>query len=410
MSKPIINKFRNGFTVGFIPEHGLGSVTIQLRGLAGSNYENKKQIGCAHIVEHLSIENSNKNKVLEVGGKIIGVTSRDDVLFMVRVLKKDFSLGIDYLFTLLNSYYFKEESFEVQKKIAIEEIKRFSSIPEKLIGRLSYKNCYPKSRLAEFNTGNLEDMKNLRLSDVLEFKKKYYKAGNFCLTVAGDLRPQQVISKCMSRFGLLPTSLRSATLQHKKDKRLRIKNYVSKYYEQTHLEISYYGYLSSESKKFSSEVLAKLFDNYLKNKVRAQKGYAYNINCGSFSSQTFGTFTIYAGLNKKNIRDIMEILKNIINNPQILINEKDIEIAKNQIISELIFNYEKTSYKTEYYSHLILLGFLKQTFDYELLSIEKVNESSLYEVFKEVFRQNPKITVLSDSDHTKVIKKLLPML
>lgn len=410
MSKPIINKLKNGFVVGFVPHHGVKSVTIQLRGFAGSNFEKKNQIGSAHLVEHFSVENSNKDRVMEAGGKIVGVTSRDDVLYMVKVLKKDFALGVDYLFSVMNSRNFNKESLETQKKIAQEEIKRFVNIPEKLINRLSFRMLYPKDRMANYNTGDLEDIKKLSIENLIEFKKKNYKAGNFCIVVAGDLTPKQVLSKCTSKFGILARSERKYPRLPKRDKQLRVLNIHNRYFTQTHIKIDYYGFLLTESGKFALSVLAKLFDNYLKIKVRAQKGYAYNVGCEIFSSYSYGTFSIYVALAKENVNKVLEIISYVFKNPEAIINDRNISIAKNQIISDLEFSFDKTSFKAEYYSQLILQNFLRQTFDYETVSIEKVTEKSIYKVFDEVAKQKPKITVLSDSDILKLVKKYAPVL
>jgi predicted Zn-dependent peptidase len=410
MVNHVIKKLNNGFVMAFVPHRGVKSVTIQLRGFAGSNFEKSNELGVAHLTEHMSLESPAKDDLLLRGAKIIGVTSRDDVLFMVKVLKKDFYAAVDYLYEVFTYRGFSNRLLESQKGVAEEEAKRFTNVPEKLIGRLSYRLMYPHQRISEFNTGSIEDIKKISIDDILEFKNRLYTPENFGLTVSGDLRPHQVISRSLMKFGGLGYSGKKRTrikiIKLNKNKGFKIQNVYNKFFNQSHIRIDYYGYLLSNPERFAGLVLAKLLDNYLKYEIKTKRGFAYNMVCESFSSYSYGVFGYYFASDKKNIEDVLNIIFNIGAVFSKIASPENVLMAKNQILSEMEFAYEKTSFRAEYYSNLALQGLYKQTFSYELNNFEKVSFVDLYGVFKKIIGQKPKITILSDTQIDKRVRKI----
>lgn len=410
MTNQIVKKLNNGFVVAFVPHRGVKSVTLQLRGYAGSNFENTRERGAAHLVEHMSLECPGKDELLLKGAKIIGVTSRDEVMFMVKVLKKDFYHAVDYLGEVFTFEGFSESMLRSQKGVSEEEEKRFMNVPEKLIGRLSYRLLYPNQRMAEFNTGSIEDINKISREEVFGFKKRLYRPENFSLTVSGDLRSHQVVSRSLTVFGRIGPGLKKQNrikpVKLKKNKKFKIQNIVNRFYTQTHVMINYYGYLLSDTERFSALVLAKILDNYLKSEIKTKRGYAYNVGCESFSSHSYGIFTYYFASDKKNIENILRTVLSIKVIFSDVASPDSILVAKNQLLSEMEFAYEKTSFRAEYYSNLVLQGLYKQTFSYELNKIENVSYEDLHEVYKRIIGQEPKITVLSDTRIDGKIKEI----
>jgi zinc protease len=410
MGHHLIKKLNNGFVVAFVPHRGVRSVTLQLRGLAGSNFEKNNEIGAAHLTEHMSLENPAKDLLLLKGAKIVGVTSRDEILFMVKVLKKDFAAAIDYLYEVFTYEGFGNRLLESQKGVAEEEAKRFTNVPEKLIGRLSYRLLYPHHRISEFNTGSAEDIKKISMSNIFEFKNRFYRPENFSLTVSGDLRSHQVINQSLLKFGVLSQHGKKQNsvkiLKLPKKKGFRMQSVCNKFFIQSHVRVDYYGYALSSPERLKALVLAKLLDNYLKHEIKTKKGFAYNVGCESFSSHSYGVFSYYFASDKKNVGEVLKVIFDTEMQYAKIASSDNILMAKNQLLSEMEFAYEKTSFRAEYYSSLTLQRLYKQTFSYELSRLEKVSSNDLYKVLKKLVSQEPKITVLSDINMEKKVRKI----
>jgi len=123
------SKLKNGLRYILINQKGAGSVTVHLRGLAGSRFEKNTEVGASHILEHLLLNNKYRDKVFNQGGKIVGVTGREDILFMVKVRKTDLEIALEYLSSILKSADIDNKTFSNEKKVVIEEIRRFSNVP-----------------------------------------------------------------------------------------------------------------------------------------------------------------------------------------------------------------------------------------------------------------------------------------
>jgi len=406
VNKPIIKKLKNGFKVVYVPHRGVESVVLHLRGLAGSNYENKKQVGAAHLTEHLLSQISSKDKLLFNGANIINLTSRDNVLFMIKIQKKDMEPALIYLSDVFGRSTFDKNELEIQKNIVVEEIKRFENIPEKLVSRLSYKILYPHGRMTDLNTGDIKNVIKISTKYVSSFKHSYYTTENFILCFSGDLNPKKLFALAEKYFGTFPRKAKTRIAVHKKDMGLKVQCTNSEYFKQAHIKIDFYGYPLTNNKCIVSSLISKILDSHLKKTVRFQKGLVYNINCTSFSSGSYGVFSIYFASNQDKQYEILSYIIQTLNNVGRLINTFNLQGAKNTALSDLIFNADKTSFRADYYSESFLYGNPLRTYNKELKLIKNVNLAYATKVAKEIFKQNPKITVLSgESDPTK-IKKL----
>lgn len=400
MEKPLVKKLKNGFIIGFVPHKGVKSVTLQLRGLAGSNYEAKDQIGASHLVEHLSVENKEKEQIMRKGGKIVGVTSRDEVLYMVKVLKKDLPLALKYFSEVFSGSEFGKDRFLIQKNIAKEEVKRFMNVPEKLIGRVSYQLMFPGQRSAGLNTGSVKDLDKLSLASLMRFKKQNYIPNKFCLTISGDVNSTSAIKECEKLFKRFKRgAIKNISLVS--DNKFCEQKIYSNFYTQTHIKIDYQGRTISDELRFSTLVLAKCIDIYLKSELRTKKGLVYNAACESFFSGNYGIFSIYCATDHRNALVSIKTLLSIYASLPNIINAGNLELAKNQILADLQFSYEKTSFRADYYSQLLLSGMYGLTFDQELKNIKSITLKDLLSVSKSIFSQEPKITIFTKKPFSK---------
>jgi predicted Zn-dependent peptidase len=394
MEKPVIKKLKNGFVIGFIPHKGVKSLTLQLRGLAGSNYEEKGQTGASHLAEHLSVERKEREEILFKGGKIVAMTSRDEVLYMVKVLREDLAQALRFYYEVFSNTDFKEKRFVVDKNITKEEIKRFMNVPEKMIARVSYQLMFPGQRIGGLNTGSNKDLNKLDLDDVVNFKRQNYVPNRFCLTISGDMSSKVAISRCEKVFGKFRSGP-DRKLNLTVDESLRFQNTYNNFYTQSHIKVDYYGLLLSNPLHISSLVLAKCIDNYLKSELKIARGLVYNTGCESFCSENYGVFSLYCATDYRNTKQVLKLFLNIRGALPVILNTRNVSLAKNQIVTDMEFSYEKTSFRADFYSQLILSGQEACTFDDEVKKIRKVTVKDLVGNSEMILEQKPKITLFT---------------
>ena len=109
--------------------------------------------------------------------------------------------------------------------------------------------------------------------------------------------------------------------------------------DQTHLALGIHAPSFSNKKKYASElfnaILGEGMSSRLFSEVREKRGLAYTIRSLIDCERNYGSRIIYAGIEKKNIKKVKEIILKEIKK-MIKLNAKDLEEAKEQKIG----NYE----------------------------------------------------------------------
>lgn len=395
MRAPKVRKLKNGLGVYVIPRADVDSVTIHLKGLAGSNYEKSNQIGLAHLLEHLNLLKGNKNKILINGGRILGVTSRDDVLYMVKVLKEDVLDGLEFLSHIFDKNSFSNEDATTQKKIVIQEIKRSQNIPEKIINSISYKILFPNDRLSIKNTGYENHIRALEIKELNSFQDKCYTPNNFVLVLCGNIKQNNVFPYIEKFFSHIPKGQKLNHTKHNTNEIKGVQSIKIKGLKQNHVKIDFYGYKTKDDKRYSSIILASILNTFLKNLIREKLGYVYGISCNSFSTGSYGLFSIGFSCEKEKVQEVIKIILDVLKNIQKIIGIRNIEHVKKKVGADFTFRFEKTSQIAEYYSDLLLHGSENQNHLYELKAIKNTNVQDIGETAFEITTQEPKITILT---------------
>jgi predicted Zn-dependent peptidase len=168
-----------------IPDFNLCSVTVHLRGNAGSNMETHAQIGSAHVIEHCQINgNTHRISIENSGGVVLGVTSREDVLYMTKTLAKNIDDALLFALDIFSGL--KERNIGETKRRIEKEIQRYKDIPEKLISRYTYRQTFQDKRAYYLNTGSVSQVRRLTHANITNFYNSQYKKDKFILVVYGN--------------------------------------------------------------------------------------------------------------------------------------------------------------------------------------------------------------------------------
>lgn len=391
-------RLRNGLRVVVTP-HKVDSITLCLRGLAGSNYENRKELGAAHFLEHLLLETSDKNMILSLGGRITATTSRDDVAFLVKLLKEDLAVGIKYLAEVYTNEDYSQNSLRSVKNTIKHEIRQNSENPIKHIGRIAYKILYPNQRFSILNTGTLEDVEVLEKDSLKSFRKKHYELNNFVLSVCGDIEPQNVFKFAERHFKFKEKKKVKFALNHNYSKNLAFQVEKRASLQQTHLRIDYEGFKTSDNKKYPALIAAKIIRDQVYKKLRTRP---YILDVASFSSNSYGLFGLYTAISEDMLDEFFAsyifALKKC--------RANGISEYKKKIHTDFVFALEKTSLRADHYSELYLYKNNEKNHLEEIEKVMQCSEADVEEIIREVREANPKITVLTKNLAAEDIKNI----
>jgi predicted Zn-dependent peptidase len=387
------------------------SVSLHLRGRAGSNYETESQVGSAHLIEHLAVASSAtkdlRAKIQNSGGKIFGITSRDDVLIIVRILKAHLALGVQLLSQVFDESQIATAKFLPTKDSIKLEVKKFLEDPEKLIGRVAYKIIFPNTRLARFNTGSLDDIDSLKVEKALEFYKARYTPQNFVLVASGDIVDTKFEKLVENYFGKSKVGVAKPAEKFEPTVFAQTKGFAGQtivlpHYAQTHVKIDYYGVTYNDKQKYAAMILAKVLDGYIKSSLKNELGIAYTINCDSFSAESYGLFGFYAAVEDKNFE---RVCQEIIACTKSKLTKEAVEAAKESIVAEMLFYFDKISGRADFYSEHLLFGTGKQSHETEIKKIKAASVAEVLAAGNQIFATDPKVTVMTKRTDLSDLKK-----
>ena len=166
----------------------------------GSSSEIKNEEGMAHFLEHMIFKGSKylkegefDLKIESLGGSSNAATGLDDVHYHVLVPPDYIEEGLKLLLELLLFPKIEEDSFEMEKKVVLEEIAQTIEQPDEIIYMKLLKGCFSPHRYSRPILGYKNNVINIMPNQMKSFHKKHYVGKNCTLCIAGKL-PKEIYS------------------------------------------------------------------------------------------------------------------------------------------------------------------------------------------------------------------------
>lgn len=202
----------NGLTVLIHEDHSDPICYVDVTYHVGSAREQQGRSGFAHFFEHMMFQGS-KNVadeqhfkiITEAGGVLNGSTNTDRTNYFETVpsnqLEKMLWLEADRMGFLLDSV--TQKKFEVQRAtVKNERGQRYDNAPYGLVREKGGESFYPKGHPYSWSTiGYLVDLDRVDVNDLKRFYMRWYGPNNAVLTIAGDVKTDEVLQMVQKYFG-----------------------------------------------------------------------------------------------------------------------------------------------------------------------------------------------------------------
>ena len=203
------NQLPCGVEYGVCPLGDRSIVSFQIRILAGACDEPVDKLGLARLlVETIDKETAQKGgRELLDAFDVIGTSprigsGRETMTFGCTVLPEHFDRAMELHAEFLRTPTFPEESFTVNKELALQELVTLEddahSLADKHIGRLAY-----GSILGRHPLGEKETLSSITRDDVESYWRSRFSAGRMIVSVAGAVEPEHVaavLQRCFDGF------------------------------------------------------------------------------------------------------------------------------------------------------------------------------------------------------------------
>lgn len=342
----------NGIPVVMEPISGVRSVAVGVWVKVGSRYETHEESGISHFLEHMFFKGTKKRTTKDIsvdidslGGDLNAFTSRENTAFYIKVLDEHVDKGVDLLSDIFVNSVFPEDELEKEKKIIREEIKMVEDTPDDYIHDLFSLTVWGQEGIGQPILGRRETVASFTRDHVMSHIKKYYGTKDIVISCAGNFNREEMIALLNRRFG----GLRQGSKPKKGIEPVfqrSIKVY-SKEMSEAHICIGVPGVSQVSEERYAFFVLNTILgagvSSRLFQEIRERRGLAYSVYSFTSSYQDAGLWGVYAGVSKKRIREVAELIIAEMRDFSHTLTDVELQRAKNHLKGNLILGLESTN-------------------------------------------------------------------
>ncbi|PIN77248.1 hypothetical protein COV15_02785 [Candidatus Woesearchaeota archaeon CG10_big_fil_rev_8_21_14_0_10_34_12] len=331
-------KLKNGLTVLF-EKRSLPVVSISASVNMGAAFENEKNKGMSHFMEHLMFKGTNSRSQEEIareiekkGGVLNAYTSEEITSYWNKLPSRHIFTGISIASDLILNPKFDAVEFEKEKKVIVEEIKMYHDSP----GRHVYdkiKEMLYKKPFGMSIAGTEQIINGMTRQGIVDSFESIYTSDSMVLAVVGDADFDEI---CRQAEKIYPKKTRKI-LEHNPIKQNSQQTEKRSGIDQAHFIFGFHAPALKDKQRYTYEVAgAYLFggmSSRLFQEIREKRGLAYAVKGDLDLGKEYGYSAIYVGTMPDKIKKIKDIILKEIRELKNL-NQLEFNECKEQLIGE----------------------------------------------------------------------------
>ena len=314
----------------------LASINIGVN--IGSLYEDEKELGMSHFVEHMLFKgtknrsNEQLNRELEfLGGDYNAYTDYISTVYSITCLDEEFEKGIELLSDMVLNSSFDEKEMKKEKGVVLSEIKSDKDDIEDLSISRTHEYAFDKSALRNSIAGTEEHVKRFKRKQVYDFYKKYYTPDNCVIVTVSAFSHEQMQKIITDLFGKWEgKSHKKAKIIKEENKNIVKTTYKSQIEQGTVTYLYAFKEVCEKDKlplKILSYKLAESSNSILFRELREERGLAYDVYSQMDLDENVNTMNIFTSVREESIDEVIEVIDKAI----LDIKNKDINFDEDML-------------------------------------------------------------------------------
>lgn len=364
MIKPKLHTLNNGLRVLLVPIKDAPSVTTAVSVKAGSSYENERNSGISHFLEHMCFKGTSKYPnpsdvavaLEKIGAEHNAFTDRDWTAYYAKTAPRYFKRAFDVVSELYLYPHISDIEMEKEKGVIIEEIHMYDDNPRYKVGEMLERGLYGNQPAGWSIAGTEQHIKNTTRDMFVSYRNARYIPKHTVVTIAGAFDGREALHIVEKTFGSVRGAqkgpLHAPKLQ--KSKRGDSISIIERKLDQTHFALGFYGEPMSSKNRFAIALMTKILGGSMSSRlfqrVREDLGAAYYVGSSQNAYATHGYVDVFAGVNHGKFE---EALKAIIKEIRLMVkdgvSEKELQRAQDYSIGTFMLSLESSSDLAFYY-------------------------------------------------------------
>jgi processing peptidase subunit beta len=208
-----ITTLANGMRVA--TEEGFGKTgTVGVWIGAGSAFEDNRNNGTAHFLEHMAFKGSDKRtkKDLEMlvemqGGMLNAYTTREHTVYVMQGFRENVPVMVDILSDMLQRSLFKTEDIEYERSVINEEKTFVEKNIEEVVFDYLHMGAFEGTSLGLTILGQPVNINAIQQADLLKYIQTHYTAPRMVLVGAGAVKHELLVELAEQYFSNLKPNI-----------------------------------------------------------------------------------------------------------------------------------------------------------------------------------------------------------
>ncbi len=397
------------------------SVSVGLAVATGGRYEQDKNKGAAHFLEHILFKGSKsytcdqiKELIEGVGGSLNAFTSEEMTCYFAKIPAKHLDRTLDILSDMVFYPLIANKDVEKERTVILEEIKMYHDLPQYFVLELLDELIWPDHPLGKNLAGTVESISAMTTQDLKSFHRQNYFPANIVVAGCGQLQHQKLIDLIKKKVNQDSRQGRMGFLKVEHDQAKPKARLFKKEIEQMHLALGMYGVSNNNPDRYAVSLLniilggnmsSRLFDE-----VREKRGLAYSISSSHKSLNDTGMLLIRAGVDNKKIVQATEVILKELKKIKSGVTQDEFTRAKDYLLGQILLGLEDTLEHMLWIQESMITWDRVRTLGEIVQQVEKVTIEDIRRVARDLFREdryNLAVVGPLEKKQEKTLQKLL---
>jgi predicted Zn-dependent peptidase len=417
-------RLENGLVVLTDRMPGVRSVTLGFFFRVGARHEPRHLNGISHFIEHGVFKGTSKRSALEIaieqdrlGGNLDAFTTHEETGFAIKVIDEQLPQAFDLISDMLMNPSFDEADLKSEQRVIIEELKMIEDSPEEYLGEIFSAAFFPGHPLGTNIAGTPKTVRSFDHATTRTFHTEHYTPQNLVIVAAGNVEHDDIVKLVLSTNFSWPTTEKGLLKQGLKTTApnlaapIIVKNQAN--LEQAHLTIATPFVSAPEQRRYAADLLANIIggssSSRLWQKIREERGLAYNVGASSAMYQDTGVFSMFGATSPERVAEVVELsiaeLRDIVKSG---ITQQELELAKQTSRASILLSLEDSAARAAALAQFEMVHGRQISVEETLASVDAVTVDDCNAIATEFFQtESVAFAVLGDLKSLKMDREQL---
>ncbi|KAL1489442.1 hypothetical protein ABEB36_014336 [Hypothenemus hampei] len=202
-----VTTLNNGIRVA-TEDWGSQTATVGIWIDAGSRYENAKNNGVAHFMEHMAFKGTGKRtqsqlelEIEDLGAQLNAYTSREQTVYYSKCFSKDVPKAVEILADIVQNAKLGEAEIERERGVILREMQEVESNLQEVVFDHLHATAYQGTPLANTILGPTANIRSINATDLRNYLNNHYKASRIVVAGAGGVCHEDLVKLAECNLG-----------------------------------------------------------------------------------------------------------------------------------------------------------------------------------------------------------------